>query len=71
MYPLESYGHQFDGLATGEDCLDDVWREKAEREDPADIALIDSMTFGEITYRPNVAAPDLSEPMSTLRDGCD
>ena len=53
------------------DGLDDVGREKAEWEDPADVALIDAMTFGEITDRPNFATPDLSEPMSALRDGCD
>ncbi len=70
MYPLESFGRQLDGLATGEDCLDDVWREKAEWEDPADVALIDTMSFGEITDRLNVAAPDLSEPLSALRDSC-
>ena len=33
--------------------------------------LIDAMTFGEITDRPSFAAPDLSEPMSALRDRCD
>ncbi len=41
---------------------------KAEWEDPADVALIDAMTFGEIKDRPNFAAPDPSEPMSALRD---
>ncbi len=47
--PFQLFGRQLDRLATGEDRLDDVGREKAEWEDPADIALIDAMTFGEIT----------------------
>ncbi len=70
-YPFQPFGRQLDGLATAEDRLDDVGREKAEWQDPADIALIDAMTFGEITDRLDFATPDLSEPSSALRDRCD
>jgi hypothetical protein len=65
------FGRQLDGLTTGQDRLNDVGREETEWEYPANVALIDAMTFGEITDRLYVAAPDLGEPMAALRDGCD
>ncbi len=65
---FQPFGRQLDGLATGEDRLDDVGREKGEWQDPADIALIDAMTVSEITDRLNFAAPDLG-PRPRHRDG--
>ncbi len=70
-HSLQPGSGQFRGLATGKDGLDDVGREKAEWQNSADIALIDAKTFGEITDRLRIAAPDLSEPMSALRNRCD
>lgn len=70
-HPFQARGRQFDGLAVFNDRLDDVGREKTEWERPADVALVDAMTFDEIADRPNLAAPDLSEPMSAPRDDCD
>jgi len=68
---FEPSGGEFDRLTAVENRRDDIGREKAEWEDPADVALIDAKTLGEITDRLHMAVPDLSEPMVPLCDGGD
>ncbi|MPY72879.1 MAG: hypothetical protein GEU87_01330 [Alphaproteobacteria bacterium] len=46
--PLQPVGGQFDRLAAVEDRRDDVGCQEGERQDAADVALVDVMTCREV-----------------------
>ena len=45
------------------DRHDDVGREEGERDQPADVALINSVAFDKISNRPRIAFPELRKPI--------
>jgi len=62
MHAFQPGSGQFDWLTAVEDGLDDVGREKGERNCPANVCPIDALSLGQLGERVGLTIPEaLSE----------